>query len=155
LDFLESTTLAVDCDFCDIVHGDQSARVVYKSDNTLAFFPREPATRGHTLVIPKRHVPDLWSVDGPLATTLANAVLTVSHGLRVALSPDGFNIINSTGQAATQTVPHFHVHLVPRWFDDPIGDIWPRSALPASDTEKDDLASQVRECIDALDSPPS
>jgi histidine triad (HIT) family protein len=147
--------LATDCDFCKIVRGELSARVIYDTEDTLAFFPLQPATSGHTLVIPKRHVPDLWTVDRPLASKLLGSVLTVSQGLRNALSPDGFNIINSSGRAATQTVFHLHVHLVPRWFDDRVGDIWPPPEPWPSDTVKDDLAHLVRECIGALDPPSS
>jgi histidine triad (HIT) family protein len=147
--------LATDCDFCKIVNGELSARIVYDTPDTIAFFPLEPATTGHTLVIPKEHVPDLWAVDRPLAVKLLDSVLTVSTGLRSALAPEGFNVINSSGRAASQTVFHLHVHLVPRWANDRIGEIWPPPKPWPSETLKDDLAQLVRECIGSLDAPSS
>lgn len=114
-----------DCDFCDIVSRQEDAREILRTDQVVAFFPLEPATLGHTMIIPRRHLPDIWHLDAPTAAVLATSTLNVAHAVRAALTPDGMNIIQSNGQAATQTVPHLHIHVVPRWHDDRMGRIWP------------------------------
>lgn len=102
----------------------------------MAFFPLEPAALGHTLVIPRSHVPDIWSVDDVTAAHLARVTVRLANVMRRALRPAGLNIIQSNGEAATQTVFHLHVHLVPRWPDDAIGRIWPPETN-YSESEKD------------------
>jgi histidine triad (HIT) family protein len=120
-------TSVPDCPFCAIVNGeDPDAREVYRDEHVVSFFPKEPAALGHMLVIPVNHIPDIWSVDGPTATHLAQVTVRLAAVMRRALQPPGLNLIQSNGEAATQTVFHLHVHLVPRWPDDEIGPIWPR-----------------------------
>lgn len=134
----------VDCAFCDIVNREIPAEIIYETPSTLAFFPLEPATLGHTLVIPKQHIEnflDLTPVDIP---DLGLTVVTVGHALRAVLAPAGMNVISSAGAAASQTVMHLHVHLVPRWSGDAIGDIWPPK-IPTSKYVLDDVADAVRE----------
>lgn len=113
------------CPFCAIIMGEGPARVVYRDDYAVAFFPLRPATLGHTLVVPRRHIPDIWELPEADAAHLSRTVLRVATALRTAVAPDGLNIIQSNGAAATQTVPHLHVHLVPRWAADAMGPIWP------------------------------
>lgn len=115
-----------ECAFCAIALGlDASARIVYRDDNVVAFFPTEPATIGHTLVVPRTHIADVWALDGPTTRHLADVTLLLAGAVRDVLAPEGLNIIQSNGEAATQTVPHLHIHLVPRWAGDQIGPIWP------------------------------
>ena len=115
----------LDCEFCQIVRGEQPARVVGDSPDALAFFPLRPVCPGHTIVIPKTHIRDLWA-DGNLPVAgLMQAVIRVGQAISRALRPDGMNLISSAGQAASQTVLHLHLHVVPRWSGDHIGNIWP------------------------------
>jgi ATP adenylyltransferase len=115
------------CPFCDIVAGDASARVLSRGRGVTVFLPDQPATLGHTLVVPDDHVEDVWGLDQGAARNVASEVLRVSHAVRDALQPDGLNIIQSNGPGAGQTVPHLHVHVLPRWTGDTVGDIWPES----------------------------
>lgn len=131
-----------DCEFCKIIRGEAPARIVYATSDTLAFFPLAPAARGHTLVVPKRHIADIWSLAPSSAQAIMPDILLVSHALRIAVEPDGLNVINSAGEAASQTVRHLHVHLVPRWYGDDIGDIWP-SNEPWPEQVLDDVAEAV------------
>jgi histidine triad (HIT) family protein len=113
----------------------------------VAFFPMEPATLGHTLLVPTTHIPDVWSLDYETAAVLAQAAVDVAHALRKALQPEGLNIIQSNGLAATQTVGHLHLHLLPRWTDDAVGDIWPsQHAWP--DSAKDETLTRIRAALD-------
>lgn len=114
------------CDFCKIIdRDDPDVREVYRDANVVAFLPAEPAVLGHVLVVPRRHVRDIWDLDADEASQLSRAVLMLADAIRDAVRPDGLNVIQSNGKAATQTVPHLHVHLVPRWSDDAMGSIWP------------------------------
>ncbi len=136
---------AVDCDFCSIVRGaDRSVEVVCEGETWIAFFPLKPATPGHTLVIPRRHVTDLWSADPPLAKDLMTAVLDVGHAIQAALTPEGMNLITSSGDEAEQSVYHLHFHVVPRYRDDGFGKIWPpKRDIPGIDLEG--IADRIRE----------
>lgn len=89
------------------------------------FLPDHPATRGHVLLVPDDHVPDIWALSQGAARNLSSEVLRVAGAARDSLQPDGLNIIQSNGAAATQTVDHLHVHVVPRWAADDMGEIWP------------------------------
>ena len=72
------------CPFCEIVqHDDPDAREVYRDDHVVAFFPTEPATLGHTIIIPRRHILDIWSLDEETAKYLARATLRVSNAVRL------------------------------------------------------------------------
>lgn len=133
-----------DCAFCNIVHRETPAEVVFESDTALAFFPPEPATRGHTLVIPKRHVRDFLDLASSDVPGLGEAVLRVGNGLKDVLTPEGMNLISSAGEAASQSVMHLHVHLVPRWSGDAVGEIWPPKR-PTSEAVLEGLADRVRE----------
>ena len=112
----------------------------------MAFFPMEPATLGHTLVVPRKHISDVWDLDENTATHLARAVVRISHAMRTAVEPEGLNIIQSNGEVATQTVFHLHVHIVPRWNGDAIGRIWPPETS-YSESEKDNAWEKLRKEI--------
>jgi histidine triad (HIT) family protein len=113
------------CDFCRIVRGDADAEIVCSEDNWIAFFPLHPATPGHTLVVPRTHVTDLWQVEPTQGHDLMDAVVRVGRAIQSALEPEGMNLITSAGETAEQTVFHLHLHLVPRWHRDGFGRIWP------------------------------
>lgn len=133
-----------DCEFCRIVTRIAPAEVIYESATTLAFFPLQPATPGHTLVIPKRHIENFLGVEASDLPGLSTAVVTVGKALDAIYRPDGMNVISSAGQAASQSVMHLHVHLVPRWTGDAVGEIWPPQVeTPAEVLE--DAADAVRE----------
>jgi histidine triad (HIT) family protein len=131
-----------DCDFCGIARGVLPALIVWESESMLAFFPAHPATRGHTLVVPREHVRDFLELPEPLSVELTAAVLHVARAVQRSVQPDGMNVVTSAGRAASQTVFHLHVHVVPRWFDDAIGGFWPPPG--ADDPGVDALAARIR-----------
>jgi histidine triad (HIT) family protein len=133
------------CDFCEIASGrDPSAEVVGAGEQWVAFFPKAPATPGHTMVIPRNHVSDVWELEYGLGSDLMRAVIDVGRAIRRALDPEGMNLISSAGIAAEQSVFHLHLHVVPRWPDDGIDQIWPPKA-PMNVTLRNDLADRIRE----------
>src|SRR3989304_5732302 len=103
-----------DCSFCRIAGGDEPAEVVCETVDWIAFFPDTPATPGHTLVIPRIHVPDFMALEPNTGASLMEGVVRVGRAIREALRPDGVNLISSSGEAADQTIFHLHFHLVPR-----------------------------------------
>lgn len=101
------------CIFCGIVQGDIQAIKVHEDELTLAFMDIQPASHGHTLVIPKAHAPNLFEIP---ETELAAVTLTaqrIARAVHRALAPDGIRIIQTNGAAAGQTVFHYHVHVIP------------------------------------------
>lgn len=117
---------------------------MYETDLVVGFTPPKPATLGHTLLIPRRHVPDIWSLRARDAEALARATLRVANAVRGAMSPEGLNVVQSNGEAATQTVGHLHVHIVPRWSTDGVGDFWPVTTCFSAE-EKHDAFVRVRD----------
>jgi histidine triad (HIT) family protein len=144
------------CEFCAIARGDdQSAEVVCEARDWIAFFPLEPATPGHTLVIPRSHVADLWELDTELGSALMGAVIQVGRAIEDAVQPEGMNLITSSGSAAEQTVFHVHLHVVPRWKQDGFGRIWPTGGR-YDDARLDRVADRIREaCQRGKESAPS
>lgn len=133
-----------DCEFCAIARGeDQRAQIVCEGEGWVAFFPLSPATPGHTLVIPRVHVADLWKLDDALGADLMAAVIRVGRAIEAALSPEGMNLITSAGETAEQTVFHLHLHLVPRWQRDGFGRIWPMEHT-YEDGDLENVADRVR-----------
>jgi histidine triad (HIT) family protein len=112
------------CIFCKIVAGELPATIVQEDERTVAFLDISPATRGHALVIPRRHARDLLSVDDGELAACAAAAKRLAARMTEKLGADGVNVLNSCGAAAWQTVFHFHVHVIPRYEDDPLRLPW-------------------------------
>jgi histidine triad (HIT) family protein len=131
-----------DCLFCKIVAGEVPAERVDEDERTLAFMDINPWTRGHALVVPKRHWRNLYDVgEDDLAATAAAAKRLASRA-RDRLACDGVNLLNSCEQAAWQTVFHFHVHVIPRYDDDPLK--LPGRAMDVSEEELAAVAGELR-----------
>jgi len=113
-----------DCIFCKIVAGEVPARIVDEDERTIAFMDIAPATRGHALVIPRAHTADLLSVDPEDLSAVACSCQRLAARTRERLGADGVNLLNSCGRAAWQTVFHFHIHVIPRYEDDPLRLPW-------------------------------
>ena len=113
-----------DCIFCKIVAGELPSQRVDEDEHTVAFMDISPATPGHALVIPRRHAKDLLEIEpGELAAT-ATAAQRLAGRIVSALGADGVNLLNSCGAPAWQTVFHFHIHVIPRYADDPLRLPW-------------------------------
>ena len=113
-----------DCIFCKIVAGDLPARIVDEDERTIAFMDIAPATRGHALVIPRAHSTDILSVAPEDLSAVALASQRLAARAKERLGADGVNLLNSCGRAAWQTVFHFHVHVIPRYENDPLRLPW-------------------------------
>ena len=124
------------CLFCGIVAGDVPAQIVDSDEHTVAFMDINPATPGHALVTPREHAADLMDVsDDDLAHTMS-AARRLARRMDETLEADGFNILNACRPAAWQTIFHYHLHVIPRYEDDPLKLPWiPRGA------EADEIAA--------------
>ena len=110
------------CAFCNL----SEERIWLSSDTCVAILDGFPVSHGHTLVIPKRHVVLFSNLTGDEQTSVWEMVDEVRTRLTSELDPDGFNVGVNDGVAAGQTVPHVHVHIIPRWegdVEDPRGGI--------------------------------
>lgn len=135
--------MAEDCIFCKIVAGELPATIVDEDERTLAFMDINPATRGHALVIPRAHATDLHEVAAEDLDACAHAAQRLAGRMRERLGADGVNVINSCGAAAWQTVFHFHLHVIPRYADDPLRLPW----QPAPG-DRDEIAATAAELRD-------
>ncbi|HEX3391535.1 MAG TPA: HIT family protein [Solirubrobacteraceae bacterium] len=113
-----------DCIFCKIVAGELPATVVDEDEQTIAFMDINPATRGHALVVPRRHAVDLLEIDPAQLEAVSLAAQRLARRAKESLGADGVNVINSCGAAAWQTVFHFHLHVIPRYEGDPLRLPW-------------------------------
>jgi histidine triad (HIT) family protein len=129
-----------DCIFCKILAGELPAQIVDQDERTIAFMDISPATRGHALVIPRTHAADLHSVSPEDLSAVALAAQRLAARMRERLGADGVNLLNSCGAAAWQTVFHFHVHVIPRYSEDPLRLPWVPSA-----GDSDEIAAAAQE----------
>lgn len=114
-----------DCIFCKIAAGEVPGRKVFEDEHTLAFLDIAGDVDGHILVIPKRHVKNILDCDGETLTQVMRTVKRVADHLTKNCGYDGVNLLNASGEGAGQSVPHLHIHIVPRKAGDGI-DAWPK-----------------------------
>jgi histidine triad (HIT) family protein len=113
-----------DCLFCKIIAGEIPSQRVDEDEDTVAFMDINPATRGHALVIPRRHARDLSEIEAEDLKATVLAAQRLAQRMIERLGADGINLLNSRGEAAWQTVFHFHMHVIPRYHGDPLRLPW-------------------------------
>ncbi|NOZ06454.1 MAG: HIT family protein [Chloroflexi bacterium] len=139
----------MDCVFCRIIAGQSPAAIVYQNDNTIAFMDVYPVARGHILVVPKNHVVGLFDISPEECAQTMHTAVMVAKAIRDSLKPDGLNLWQSTGRAANQSVFHFHVHLIPRWYGDGLNA--PHGKHPTSPQQLAATAAQIQACLPTSD----
>ena len=103
------------CIFCDIIDHKIPSSVVYEDDQILAILDISQVTRGHTIVMPKTHTPNVLEADDETVRTVFSAAAKVAALLKKKTGAAGVNLLNNCGEAAGQTVNHLHVHVIPRY----------------------------------------
>ena len=131
-----------DCIFCKVVAGEIPGEVIDSDDSTLTVLDINPATRGHAVVITRTHAEDLLALGDDDLLAAMRAVRHVIHKMKDTLHPDGFNILHNIGRAAWQSIFHFHVHVIPRYKDDPLQLPW--IPEPADPEELKRVAAEIR-----------
>ena len=130
-----------DCIFCKIVEGSIPSHKVFEDENSLAFLDIFPANRGHTLVIPKKHVRDIHEADSQTYAHVATAAKTVADLLHEQLGSDGTTVFQMSREAGWQTVFHLHMHVIPRWENDGLHKPW--DIAPAHESELLEVLRQI------------
>lgn len=134
--------MAEDCLFCKIVAGELPAEKVEETEATVSFMDINPWTRGHALVVPRRHSRNLYEIEEDDLNQVMAAAKRLALRARDRLRADGVNLINSADPAAWQTVFHFHVHVIPRYEDDTLQ--LPGRPLEVEDGELARVAAELR-----------
>lgn len=117
------------CIFCKIAAGDIPSATIYEDNDFRVILDIEPASKGHALILPKEHYANLYELSDALAAKaliVAKKVITKMTGI---LGCDGYNVVQNNGEAAGQTVFHFHIHLIPRYKDDNVNIGWSQGNL--------------------------
>ena len=134
-----------DCVFCKIRDGQIPSLKIAEDDRTLVFMDINPLNSGHCLVITKAHSPTLYEAElEDLQAAIATA-RRVALAIRDGLKPDGLNMLQANGAAAFQSVPHFHLHLIPRWTRDGKGFDW--TLVPGDRAEIAKAGEEIRAAL--------
>lgn len=131
-----------DCVFCKIRDGQIPAAKVYEDTKTMVFMDINPLTRGHCLVVTKQHAPTIYEAEVEDLKAVMATAKKVAGAIRKTLAPDGLNLLQANGAAAFQSVPHFHLHLIPRWTGDGKGFDW--KLVPGSREDIMSVADRIR-----------
>jgi len=107
-----------DCIFCKLANGDIPTNMIYEDDTFAVIMDASPATKGHSLILPKDHYANIYELDEEVAAKAMKLAKKLATEMTEKLSCDGFNIIQNNGEIAGQTVFHFHMHLIPRYKGD-------------------------------------
>lgn len=135
------------CVFCRIAAGGIPASIVEQDEHAIAFMDIGQVNPGHVLVATKAHAENLYALDDTQAAAVSRMAARVSRAIREAFSPAGLSVYQANGEAAGQTVFHFHVHLVPRHPDDGMALSWPVKNPPRADLEAN--AARLRAALQA------
>ncbi len=137
-------TMKQTCVFCDIAKGHAPANIVYEDELTIAFVDLRQFHPGHTLVIPRAHMPDVRELDTNTGASVMRTLSIITRAVAAAFPNQGISIWSSIGEAAFQEVPHLHLHVHPRFLNDNLLRIYPHTpALPDSEVRAN-YAARIR-----------
>lgn len=131
------------CIFCKIANGEIPSRTIYEDETFRVILDLNPATRGHALILPKEHADSLYDLPENTAAAVLPLAKKLASTMSRKLGCDGLNLIQNNGETAGQTVPHFHLHMIPRYGNDGQKISW----TPGKPTEKelDEVREQLAE----------
>lgn len=130
------------CIFCKIANGEIPSTTLYEDEDFRVILDLGPATRGHALLLPKNHFANLFELDDETAQKAILVAKKMAGKMKAALGADGFNLVQNNGEAAGQTVFHFHMHLIPRYEGDQVGLTWKPGEL--TDEMKEEILAKVK-----------
>ena len=135
----------MDCIFCKIAAGEIPSATLYEDEDFRVILDLGPAARGHALILPKAHYADLCEIPEELAAKAMILAKKIVSAGRKALRCDGYNIVQNNGEAAEQTVFHFHIHVIPRYTGDNAGVTWTPGTLTEEDRQE--ITACMREAL--------
>ena len=124
------------CIFCKIANGEIPAATLYEDDDFRVILDLGPATKGHALILPKEHYANLYEIDEELGAKAFKLAKKMVIKMTEVLGCDGYNVVQNNGEAAGQTVFHFHMHLIPRYKNDDAKFGWKTGKLTDEDREE-------------------
>ena len=136
----------IDCLFCKIINKEIPANIIYEDDKVLAFLDVSPVHKGHTLIIPKEHHPNLLEMPDQSLAEVATTAQRLAKAIKEATNADGFNITQNNGAVAGQSIFHFHLHIIPRFAGDGL-ELWPHTSYEEGEANKmkDKIVSFIKE----------
>jgi histidine triad (HIT) family protein len=132
-----------DCIFCKIANGDIPSKTLYEDENFRVILDLGPATKGHALILPKNHYANIYELPEDTASKTMILAKKMATVMTDRLKCDGFNLVQNNGEAAGQTVMHFHLHLIPRYNDDGQKILW--NPTEPSQDELEAVKKQITE----------
>ena len=136
----------MDCIFCKIANGEIPSATLYEDGDFKVILDLGPATRGHSLILPKKHYESLFELPQELACGSVSLAKKMLPAMKKALNCDGIQLVQNNGEAAGQTVFHYHLHLIPAYAQEGAGAKWRPGTL--SDEDKELIPKMVKEVID-------
>lgn len=136
-----------ECLFCQFVQKTRPASIVYEDELTMAFVDMRQFHAGHTLVIPKCHIPDVRELDPTTGAALMATVARITRAVDQAFPNEGISLWHSIGPAAFQEIPHLHIHVHPRKMGDDFLRVYPGEPPTADRETRDRYAVKIRECL--------
>ena len=133
------------CIFCKIAAGEIPSETVYEDEQFRAILDLGPASAGHTLILPKAHFKDVTEISDEYAANVLKVAAKLGKAMKKGLGCEGFNLVQNNGEAAGQTVFHFHMHIIPRYKNDTVNVTWKQNEADASVIE--DIKSKVSEYL--------
>ncbi len=133
-----------DCIFCKLANGEIPTRTVYEDSKFRVIMDASPATKGHSLILPKEHYANIFEMPEDLAADAMKLAKKMAAHMTEKLGCDGFNLVQNNGEAAGQTVFHFHLHLIPRYEATNDKNIANWSHLELSDSEFDEILAKIQ-----------
>lgn len=130
------------CIFCKIASGEIPSATLYEDDDFRVILDLGPASKGHALILLKEHYANIYEIPDELAAKAMKLAKKMAGAMTKALKCDGFNLVQNNGEAAGQTVFHFHMHLIPRYKGDGAGITWTPGEL--SDEVRDEILEKVK-----------
>lgn len=130
------------CIFCKIASGEIPSATLYENEDFRVILDLGPATKGHALILPKKHAANIAEMPDDLLGRAASVAKKVAVAMKEGLSCDGVNIVQNNGEAAGQTVFHFHMHIIPRYEGDNAGVTWTPGKL--TDEMKEEILKAVK-----------
>ncbi len=124
------------CIFCKLASGEIPTNSLYEDENFRVILDNGPATKGHALVLPKEHYADLFEIPEDVLAGAAKVAKKMALTMKDKLGCDGLNLVQNNGEAAGQTVIHFHLHIIPRYNDDGQHILWKPTSPSAEELQE-------------------
>lgn len=135
-----------DCIFCKLAAGDFPTATVYEDEYFRAILDLNPASKGHTLILPKNHYEDLCDLDPEMASKVLPVAAKIGRAMKKGLGCAGFNLLQNNGEVAGQTIHHFHMHVIPRYEGAPGMIEWVPGT--STDEERQEVLEKLAEAME-------